>query len=126
MPGGAALIGPEELVKVLQASGGQKPLILNIGPRMLYAQAHISGAEFIGAGSDPATMQLLRDRLKDLPRNTFVVLYCGCCPWERCPNVEPAYRELRRLGFIKAKVLYIANNIGTDWVSKGYPTTRGQ
>jgi hypothetical protein len=126
MPGSAVLISPEELAKILQSPGAQKPLILSIGPRLLYAQAHIAGAEFIGPTADPEALQRLRDRIRDLPRNTFLVLYCGCCPWSRCPNVEPAYRELRRLGFTKAKVLYIADNLGTDWVYKGYPTAKSQ
>jgi hypothetical protein len=126
MPGSAALISPEELVKILQSQEGQKPLILSIGPRLLWAQAHIPGAEFIGPTSDAAAVQLLRDRVKSLPRSASVVLYCGCCPWSHCPNVEPAYQELRRLGFTKVKVLYIANNLGADWVYKSYPTVRGQ
>ena len=116
---------PEELVKLLQ-SPGEKPLILSIGPRLLWAQAHISGAEFMGPTSDATALQALRDRVKGLPRGTSMVLYCGCCPWSHCPNVEPAYQELRHLGFTKVKVLYIPNNLGTDWVYKGYPTVRGQ
>ena len=35
-------------------------------------------------------------------------------------------RRLRRLGFSNVKVLYIANNIGMDWVDKGYPIVKGQ
>jgi hypothetical protein len=33
---------------------------------------------------------------------------------------------IQSLGFAKAKVLYIANNFGADWVDKGYPTVKGQ
>jgi hypothetical protein len=29
------------------------------------------------------------------------------------------------MGFINVKVLYFADNLGTDWVYKGYPTVRG-
>jgi thiosulfate/3-mercaptopyruvate sulfurtransferase len=122
----AQLITPEELVKVLQAPKGEKPLILNVGPRLLFAQAHIPGAEFIGPGSDQQTLQALRSRVKALPRNKFIILYCGCCPWDHCPNVRPAYQALGEMGFTKAKVLYIADNLGADWVYKGYPTTKGE
>lgn len=103
-----------------------KPLILNVGPRVLYLQAHIPGAEYIGAGSDVSGRQGLRNRVKNVPKKQFIVLYCGCCPWSHCPNVHPAYKELFDLGFRNVKVLYIANNFGADWVDRGYPTERGQ
>jgi len=124
--GGMQLITPEDLVKILQAPKGVKPLILNIGPRVLYAQAHIPGAEFIGPTSEPQSLEALRIRVKSLPRGKLIVVYCGCCPWNHCPNVQPAYKMLSEMGFKRAAVLYIANNIGVDWVYRGYPTTRGQ
>lgn len=118
------LMNPEELVKVLQ-SGKAKPLILNVGPYMIYVQAHIRGAEFIGPASEPAGIEKLRTRAKSLPHTALIVLYCGCCPWTRCPNIEPAYMELHRMGFKNIKVLYIADDIGRDWMNKGYPTDSG-
>ena len=120
-----ALIQPQELATILQ-SGKAKPLILNIGPRMLYNQAHIPGAEYIGAGSEPQAREALRARVKSLPKKQAIVLYCGCCPWSHCPNVHPAFKELFELGYTNVKVLYIATNFGADWVYRGYPTERGQ
>ena len=67
----------------------------------------------------------MRTRVALLNRKTFIVLYCGCCPWNRCPNVAPAFKLLRDLGFTSVKVLYMANNLGSDWVDKGYPVERG-
>src|SRR5208283_1177399 len=125
-PGSAQLINPEDLVKILQSPKGEEPLILNVGPHLLYTQAHIPGSEYIGAGSDPQGIESLRRRVKSLPHNTFIVLYCGCCPWGHCPNVRPAYSDLHKAGFTNVKVLYIADNFGTDWVDKGYPTAKGQ
>lgn len=125
-PGSAQLINPEELVAILQSPKGPKPLVLNVGPHLVYMQAHIPGAEFIGPSSDSQGMESLRRRVKSLPHNTFIVLYCGCCPWDHCPNVRPAYYELQKAGFSKVKVLYIADNFGVDWVYKGYPTIKGQ
>ncbi len=122
---GVEVIKPEELVKLLQ-SPDKKPLILNVGPRLLYAQAHIPGAEYMGAASEPTGMERLRARVKSLPRDKSIVLYCGCCPWQHCPNVRPAFKEMRALGFTRVQVLYIGNNFGTDWVDKGYPVARGQ
>ena len=125
-PGSAQLIDPEDLVKILQAPKGERPLILNVGPSLLYMQAHIPGSEYIGAASNSQGIESLRRRVKTLPHNAFIVLYCGCCPWSHCPNVRPAYDDLHKAGFTNVKVLYIADNFGTDWVYKGYPTIKGQ
>jgi len=124
--GSAQLINPEDLFNIIQSSKAEKPLILNVGPSLLYMQAHIPGSEYIGAGSDAQGIESLRRRVRPLPHNKFIVLYCGCCPWGHCPNVRPAYNELHKLGFTNVKVLYIADNFGTDWVYKGYPTIKGQ
>jgi rhodanese-related sulfurtransferase len=125
-PGSAQLLNPDELLKLLQSPAGEKPLLLNAGPSLLYMQAHIPGAEYIGAASDKQGLDKLRARVKSLPHDKLIVLYCGCCPWSHCPNVRPAYNQLNAMGFNHVKVLYIANNFGTDWVDKGYPTIKGQ
>ena len=119
------LINPDELVKILQSAKGQKPLLIQVGSHVLYTQAHIPGSEYIGPASSESGLQSLRKRVESLPRNKFIVLYCGCCPWSHCPNVEPADTALRAMGFTNVKVLYISNNFGTDWVSKGYPVAKG-
>lgn len=118
-----ALISPESLVTVLKAAAG-KPVILQVGSRVMFEQAHISGSEYIGPGSQPSGIKALHARLDSVSRDQSIVLYCGCCPWEKCPNVRPAYKELKAMGFQKVKVLYIADNFGTDWVNKGYPTEK--
>jgi thiosulfate/3-mercaptopyruvate sulfurtransferase len=116
---------PEELVRMLSAKSG-KPLLLQVGSHMLYVQAHIPGSEYVGAGNTSEGIQRLRQRASGLPKNTAIVLYCGCCPWSHCPNVNPAYFALKQMGFTDLKVLYMANNFGADWVDKGYPTARGE
>jgi len=125
-PGSPELIRPEELAKALQSSTAAKPVILNIGPRMIYLQAHIPGATYIGPATTTEGLEKLRAQAASLPRDSFLVIYCGCCPWEHCPNVLPAYKELKQMGFTKLKVLYIANTFGSDWVEKGYPTAKGE
>jgi thiosulfate/3-mercaptopyruvate sulfurtransferase len=119
------LITPEELVKLLQSSTPEKPLLLQVGSHVLYSQAHIPGSEYIGAASSAAGLQQLRQRLESLSRKRFIVIYCGCCPWSRCPNIKPANDVLQAMGFANVKVLYIANNFGADWVDKGYPVANG-
>ena len=119
------LIHPEDLLKVLQ-TGKEKPLILQVGPHILFAQAHIVGSEYVGAASTEAGLNQLRKRVESVPRSQFIVLYCGCCPWSHCPNVKPAHDALTAMGFTNVKVLYLSDNFGTNWVDKGYPTAKGE
>ena len=115
----------DDLLKDLRGPQKSKPLLLYVGPHMLYAQAHIPGSEFTGQGSTPEGIDALRRRVAYLRKKTPIVLYCGCCPWSHCPNVNPAYDALQQVGFTNVKVLYIPNNFGTDWVYKGYPVASG-
>ncbi len=117
----AQLIQPDELHRLLHTRGAEQPLILQVGSHMMFAQAHIPGAEYAGPGSQSEGVEQLRRRVASLPRKTFIVLYCGCCPWNRCPNVGPAYALLQGMGFTRVKVLYLAGNFGDDWVNMGYP-----
>lgn len=122
------LLTPEELIKILSDKSAKtpRPLLLHVGSQMLYVQAHIPGSEYIGQGNSAPGLQNLGLRVSNLPKKTFIVLYCGCCPWNHCPNVNPAYDALQKLGFTDVKVLYIANNFGADWVDKGYPVAKGE
>ena len=119
------LMNPDELVKILQSSKSEKPLMIQVGSHVLYTQAHIPGSEYIGPASGESGLQQLRQRVQSLPRSKFIVLYCGCCPWGHCPNVKPADDALHAMGFGNVKVLYIADNFGADWVDKGYPVAKG-
>jgi rhodanese-related sulfurtransferase len=121
----AQWLKPEALVHIQQTKGVDKPLILQVGSRMLFAQAHIPGSEYIGPGSQPAGIQQLQNRVNALPRKKLIVLYCGCCPLNRCPNLGPAFAKLGEMGFTNVKVLYLANNFGADWADKGYPIETG-
>jgi thiosulfate/3-mercaptopyruvate sulfurtransferase len=119
-----ALLQPAELVPILNSSA--KPLVLQTGSHILYAEAHIPGAEYAGPAGTSAGLEVLRARVAGLNKDSLIVIYCGCCPWGRCPNIKPAYQQLRALGFTNVKALYLAENFGTDWVNKGYPITKGR
>lgn len=123
--GGPQLIQPAELNKILQGPAKERPLIIQVGFRILYEQAHIPGSEYVGAASSAPGLKELHQRVQALPRNRFIVLYCGCCPWSHCPNVQPADKELQSMGFRNARVLFIESNFGADWVDKGYPVSKG-
>jgi rhodanese-related sulfurtransferase len=113
-------VQPADLAKIL-ASNAAKPLVLQVGPKVFYQEAHIKGAKYAGQGSNSQGLQLLDKEVYGLPKDASVVIYCGCCPWNRCPNVGPAFAHLHELGYTNVKVLYLANNFGDDWVRKGYP-----
>lgn len=122
----AQLIQPEALNHILQAAGANKPLVLQVGSHVLFAEAHIAGSEYIGPSFQATGLQLLQNRVATLSRKKFIVLYCGCCPWNHCPNLGPAFKQLRDMGFTNVKVLYLSNNFGADWVAKGYPVEHGR
>ena len=116
----ANLIEPAEFADQLKKNGLPKPVILHVGFRNLYAQAHIPGSDYAGPGGDDDGLKSLVERVEKLPKDTSIVIYCGCCPWSRCPNVAAAFAKLKDMGFTQVKVLHIAENFGTDWVDKGY------
>lgn len=121
----SGMITPDELVKVLRSTSGEKPLLIHVGFHILYTQGHIPGSRYLGPASTDSGLEQLRKGVESLPRDKYIVIYCGCCPWEHCPNVKRADDALHALGFTRVKVLYVANNFGADWIDKGYPVAKG-
>lgn len=116
------LIAPEALAKSLNEK--TKPTIVYVGFPVLYRAAHIPGAIMAGPASKPEGLELLKTTLAGIPKTQQIVLYCGCCPWDKCPNVRPAFQLIKQLGYTNAKLVTIPTNVHTDWTSKGYPTDR--
>jgi len=119
----SALIEPADLAAAIGA--GKAPVILQVGFRTLYDQSHIPDAIYAGPTSNDEGIEALRKQAKALPKDKPLVIYCGCCPWTKCPNVASAWKELSAEGFSQLRVLYLENNFGADWVDKGYPATHG-
>jgi thiosulfate/3-mercaptopyruvate sulfurtransferase len=122
----AQVIQTEALVPLLKTKGPNQPFLIHVGSHILFDEGHIPGSIYAGPGSQPAGLQLLQSAVAKLPKTRPIVLYCGCCPWNRCPNLAPAYQQLHSMGFTDVKVLYLANNFGADWAAKGYPVARTQ
>ncbi len=116
---GLALIQPQEFAAQLEGNGA-RPAILYTGPNVLYRSKHIPGSVYAGPGSNAAGLALLKEAADKLPRDREIVIYCGCCPWDRCPNVQPAMEALKAMGFTKVKALYLATGFKADWIDKGY------
>ena len=109
------LLAPATLAAQLKA-GDSHAVILNIG-----RVEDIGNAKHIGQVSQKENMEKLTKEVSPLPRNTELVIYCGCCPFPKCPNIRPAFQELKRLGFTNIKVLNLPNNLETNWIKEGYP-----
>ena len=118
----AVQIQPAELAAMLKAPDA--PTVLQVGFSVLYQQAHIPGAAYAGPGNQEMGLDNLKSHAATLPHDKLLVIYCGCCPWDKCPNIAAAYNQLTSMGFSKVKVLYLANNFGADWVDRGFPTDK--
>ncbi|MGC2656335.1 MAG: rhodanese-like domain-containing protein [Bryobacteraceae bacterium] len=116
----ADLMQPAELAAILKAGSPSEHVICVAFP-VLYRTRHITGATFAGPTSKPEGIQSLNQTVAQLPKDAAIVLYCGCCPMVRCPNIRPAYRAMKDLGFSRVRVLALLENFHTDWESKGYP-----
>ena len=118
-------VQPADLAKEL-GNSKNAPTVVFVGFRRLYSAGHIKGAQFHGtAGSDEGLKELTA-WAAGVPRSTNLVIYCGCCPMERCPNIRPAFKTLEGLGFKNLRVLLLPQDFAADWASKGFPYDKGE
>jgi thiosulfate/3-mercaptopyruvate sulfurtransferase len=119
------LLEPAALAGILQSAKSKPPVILAVAFPVLYNNKHLPHAIFAGPGSSPDGIDALKKAVAGLPKDSDIVIYCGCCPMEKCPNVRPAYSTLRQMGFTKVRVLRVPTNMTTDWFDHGYPSENG-
>jgi hypothetical protein len=112
------LIEPAKLAETIK-SNKNLPLIFSVGPA-----APISQSKNIGTMKDEGNIARLKEQLASLPKNSKIVVYCGCCPYEHCPNVRPAVQLLKDMKFTNFQLLDLPHNIKTDWIDKGYPVVQ--
>ena len=118
-----AVLDPATLAGILKAGDGkQQPHVICVAFPVLYRAKHIAHSSFAGPGSKAEGIEDLKKAVAGLDKNADIVLYCGCCPMDRCPNIRPAFRVLAELGYTKVKILNVPTNMHDDWTSKGYPT----
>jgi len=117
-------VRPAQLVAELPS---QNPhlVIIYVGVRTLYTGAHIPGAVYFGPGSSEQGIAELKKYAAGLPKNSDVVLYCGCCPLEKCPNLRPAFSALKDFPLARLRVLILPNSFNADWVEKSFPVQKG-
>lgn len=112
------LIEPAALAKTIE-SNKDLPFIYCVGPGVV-----IPHSIDIGMTSDEKNVAKFKDSIKNLPRNSNIVIYCGCCPFDHCPNVRPAIALLQQMKFTNYHLLDLPHNIKTDWIAKGYPQVK--
>jgi hypothetical protein len=121
----AQTVQPAQLVIELQQEKDPQVLVIYVGVKTLYNGGHIPGAVYYGPGSAEQGISDLKKYAAALPKNSDVVLYCGCCPLEKCPNLRPAFTALKDLGFARLRVLILPTSFNADWAEKGYPVQKG-
>jgi len=110
---------PEQLAKDLKT-----PLVIHVGFDVLYRSSRITGTPYAGPGSAPGGIASLKKAVAGQPLDREIVLYCGCCPMDHCPNIRPAFAALHEMGYKNVRVLSLPTNFKTDWIDKGYPTDK--
>jgi thiosulfate/3-mercaptopyruvate sulfurtransferase len=112
----AQLLNPADLAKTINDVHAPQPFIFCIGP-----QAVIKNSIYIGPTMDKANLDSFKAQLEKLPKDASIVIYCGCCPFSRCPNIRPAFDLLNKMQFTNHKLLNLPQNVKVDWIDKGYP-----
>ena len=110
------LLEPTDLAKTLNNTKAAQPMIYCIGP-----QAIIKNSVEIGSAQVPSNLKNFKQQISRLPKNANIVIYCGCCPFDVCPNVRPAINLLNEMKFTNFKLLNLPRNIKVDWIDHGYP-----
>ena len=118
-------VQPAQLAKILTEKYSSLPTVVFVGFRSLYVGGHVPQAGFHGTASTEQGLAELKSWAATFPRSADLVIYCGCCPFDKCPNIRPAYTALSSMGFKKLRVLVLPTNFATDWADKGYPIQKG-
>jgi rhodanese-related sulfurtransferase len=105
---------------------GPRIAIFQVGFGYQYRVDHIPGAVYAGPGSRPAGIDLLKSAVAKLPRDREIAIYCGCCPWDKCPNIKPAIELLESMGFKHVTAVHLASSFKADWIDQGYPVEQGE
>ncbi len=109
------LMQPVQLAQMMQ-SNKPLPVIYSVGPG-----AVVPHSVDIGSVKEKDNLNEFKNQLGKLPKDAAIVVYCGCCPYEHCPNVRPAVAALKEMKFTNFKLLNLEHNVKTDWLDKGFP-----
>jgi thiosulfate/3-mercaptopyruvate sulfurtransferase len=113
------LLEPADLAKILNDANSLQPTVYSIGPLAI-----IKNSIDIGSAGEKDNLKKLEQDLGKLPKDANIVIYCGCCPFNKCPNIRPAFTLLNEMGFKNHKLLNMPQNIKVDWIDHGYPVNQ--
>jgi thiosulfate/3-mercaptopyruvate sulfurtransferase len=117
----AQVIHAGDLAKTIADKKAEQPKIFYVGFETMFKTQHVPNSTYGGPGRNAEGLEVLRKAVAGVPKDHMIVLYCGCCPWDRCPNMKPAFKLLHELGYAQVKVVEIPQNFATDWIDKGFP-----
>jgi hypothetical protein len=112
------LVEPSELANTI-ITEKDVPVIVSVGPGTT-----IPNSINVGMVNTKQGLDKLKTQLDSVSRDKKIVIYCGCCPFEHCPNVRPAIDVLKEMKFTNYYLLDLPNNIKKDWIDKGYPVSK--
>lgn len=110
----AQVIKTADLAKRINDPKAAKPVIINVGPMGL-----IKGA--VGTGTAHDDLGKFKTELTKYKKDQEIVVYCGCCTMQNCPNIRVAFEEMQKQGYKNPRVLEITTGFTEDWSGKGYP-----
>jgi len=109
------LLSPASLDSIIKSPAKDKPLIICVGPSAL-----IKTSVDAGPAKNEENLAKLKQILSAENKDREIVIYCGCCPFEHCPNVRPAFKLLNEMKFSNAMLLNLPHNLKSDWIDHGY------
>jgi hypothetical protein len=112
------LIEPSALADAITAKT-DVPVIISVGPGAI-----IPNSIDVGMASTQEGLDSLKARLNTIAKDQKIIIYCGCCPFEHCPNVRPAIEALKQMNFTNYFLLNLPHNIKIDWIEQGYPVAK--
>jgi thiosulfate/3-mercaptopyruvate sulfurtransferase len=112
------LMQPAQLASIL-SNKSENITIISVGPFNT-----IPNTISVGMTGKKEGLDKLKAQLASMKKDTRLVIYCGCCPFEHCPNVRPAIDVLKAMKFTHFYLLNLPDNIKINWIDKGYPVIK--
>jgi len=113
---GNQLVEPGDLAIALKTQSKPAPIVICVGPGSV-----VKNSLETGPANEKVNLKKLESTVDTLSREANIIIYCGCCPFNKCPNIRPAFTLLTTMGFKNHKLLNLPHNAKSDWIDKGYP-----
>lgn len=112
------LMQPAVLANMLKTNAASVTII-SVGPF-----SDIPGSIHVGMVKDADNLAKFKTQLSKLNKNRRIVVYCGCCPFDHCPDIRPAMQTLKEMKFTNYYLLDLRHNLKVNWIDPGYPVVK--